>query len=37
MGYLAREGDQFYATSKAEELVDAYNARQEDNSGEEAQ
>ena len=37
MGYLAKEGDQFYATSKAEELVDAYNARQEDNSGEEAQ
>lgn len=37
MGYLAKEGDQFYATSKAEELVDAYKARQEDNSGEEAQ
>lgn len=29
MGYLAKEGDQFYATSKAEELVDSYNARQE--------
>ena len=30
MGYLAKEGDQFYATSKAEELVDSYNARKTD-------
>src|ERR1039458_2135030 len=32
MGYLAKEGDQFYATTKAEELVDSYNARQADDS-----
>jgi hypothetical protein len=32
MGYLAKEGDQFYATTKAEELVDSYNARQADES-----
>jgi hypothetical protein len=25
MGFLANEGDQFYATSKAEALVDTYN------------
>jgi hypothetical protein len=35
MGYLAKEGDQFYATSKAEELVDSYKARQADGNGEE--
>jgi hypothetical protein len=34
MGYLAKEGDQFYATSKAEELVDAYNARETDETSE---
>jgi len=34
MGYLAKEGDQFYATSKAEELVDSYSARQENESPE---
>lgn len=34
MGYLAKEGDQLYATTKAEELVDAYNARQEDEPSE---
>lgn len=34
MGYLAKEGDQFYATSKAEELVDAYNAREADETSE---
>jgi hypothetical protein len=34
MGYLAKEGDQFYATSKAEELVDAYNSRAADESPE---
>jgi hypothetical protein len=28
MGYLAKEGDQLYATTKAEELVDSYNARE---------
>ncbi len=32
MGYLAKEGDQFYATSKAEELVDGYKAREADES-----
>ena len=37
MGYLAKEGDQFYATSKAEELVDSYNSRKADETGEEAQ
>ena len=28
MGYLAKGGDQYYATGKAEELVDSYNAGQ---------
>lgn len=37
MGYLAKEGDQFYATSKAEELVDSYKARKVDGTGEEGQ
>jgi hypothetical protein len=32
MGYLAKEGDQYYATTQAEALVDKYAA----NSGEEA-
>jgi hypothetical protein len=30
MGYLAKEGDQYYATGKAEQLVDSYNASQAD-------
>jgi hypothetical protein len=30
MGYLAKEGDQYYATGKAEELVDSYSASQVD-------
>jgi hypothetical protein len=30
MGYLAKEGDQYYATGKAEGLVDSYNASQAD-------
>jgi hypothetical protein len=36
MGYLAKEGDQYYATGKAEELVDSYNASQADETGGEA-
>ena len=36
MGYLAKEGDQYYATGKAEELVDSYNASQADEMGGEA-
>ena len=35
MGYLAKEGDQYYATGKAEGLVDSYNASQAGESGEE--
>jgi hypothetical protein len=33
MDYLGKEGDQYYATSKAEGLVDAYNKRQTDEAG----
>jgi hypothetical protein len=36
MGYLAKEGDQYYATDKAEKLVDAYNASQTQEAGGEA-
>jgi len=36
MGYLAKEGDQYYATDKAEKLVDAYNASQTQETGGEA-
>jgi hypothetical protein len=37
MGYLAKEGDEYYATSKAELLVDGYNKRSNgDNSEGEA-
>ena len=36
MGYLAKEGDQYYATRKAEELVDSYNKSQADEAGGEA-
>ena len=36
MGYLAKEGDQYYATGKAEELVDSYNVSQADETGGEA-
>jgi hypothetical protein len=36
MGYLAKEGDQYYATGKAEELVDSYNASQADETSGEA-
>lgn len=35
MGYLAKEGDQYYATGKAETLVDSYNSNQAGESGEE--
>jgi hypothetical protein len=34
MDYLAKEGDQYYATSKAEGLVDSYKNRQADGSTE---
>ena len=33
MGYLAKEGDQYYATGKAEKLVDSYKASQSDETG----
>ena len=35
MDYLGKEGDQYYATSKAEGLVDTYKNRQIEESGEE--
>jgi hypothetical protein len=35
MGYLAKEGDQYYATGKAEGLIDSYNASQVGESSEE--
>jgi hypothetical protein len=34
MGYLAKEGDQYYATGKAEGLVDSYNASKAGESAE---
>lgn len=34
MGYLAKEGDQYYATGKAEELVDAYTRQAGEADGE---
>lgn len=34
MGYLAKEGDQYYTTGKAEGLVDSYNASQADETEE---
>jgi hypothetical protein len=34
MGYLAKEGDQYYATGKAEGLIDSYNSSQAGESGE---
>ena len=36
MGYLAKEGDQYYATDKAEQLVDSYNVSQTQEPGGEA-
>ena len=33
MDYLGKEGDQYYATSKAEGLVDTYKKRQADEAG----
>jgi hypothetical protein len=33
MGYLAKEGDQYYATDKAEKLIDSYNVSQTQETG----
>ncbi|MGA9779007.1 MAG: hypothetical protein ACLPRE_01710 [Limisphaerales bacterium] len=33
MGYLAKEGDQYYATGKAEELIDSYNVGHAEETG----
>jgi hypothetical protein len=37
MGFLGKEGDQYYASSKAEQLVDNYNKRQGSENGEDEQ